>query len=83
MLLVVEDEGVLEVRWTWLPYWIGANARLMASLNDRLAARAAADPAQTLDEHHSWLLHELQREFEGFSGLVGFLSGLRDVAQKP
>ena len=73
MRLVEYIDGSLEIRWTWLPYWLAANTRLKTDLERELVATNLTNP----DQLHDALCRALQDRFPGFRGLSTALQALR------
>lgn len=80
MRLVHIRDGALEVRWTWLPYWIAVHPKLKSDLEDELRDAALLSGATTaeadLDAMHVFVRDRLVRMFPIFPGLSTFLDGL-------
>lgn len=83
MRLVTFVDGALELRWTWLPYWLATNGRLKAEIEKELQAFVLEHQLTTsdrdLDTIHEFVCTRLQARFPGFEGLGGALLGFRDV----
>lgn len=83
MRLVEIIDGAVELRWTWLPYWLAANPKLRAELELELQAavrrgEVTTDP-RDLDQLHFRACQLIQDRFPGFTGLAEFLRRLQDV----
>lgn len=85
MRLVHLRDGVLEIRWTWLPYWLAVNPRLKTELERQLKDVVLLNGATTsesdLDALHSWLLRKLHGMFPDFVGLEVYLGSLKAVEE--
>lgn len=83
MRIVDLREGQLELRWTWLPYWMAAGPALQgevdALLRDAVIINGMPPTEESLDRIHSFALFLLTRRFPGFSGLKAYLRGIEEV----
>lgn len=73
------------VRWTWLPFWLGANKSLVAMLDHELAELYAfhASTGQPMEhgEYHAWLCERLAKQFPVFNGLSAVLKSISGISQ--
>lgn len=87
MRLVHIREGALEIRWTWLPYWLAVNPRLATlverELHDAVLLCGATTSEADLDAMHRWVARRLSALFPAFPGLQEHLDSLRLVAEPP
>lgn len=80
MHLVDCVDGVVEIRWTWLPYWLATNGRLKQDLERELESVVlVGNTADDLDRLHDVLCRALQDRFPGFPGLGAALQALKLV----
>lgn len=79
MRWVVEAEGRLEVRWTWLPMWIAMNQPLIAQLQSIVDAHGGGTDDAALDTLNMKILLALTDKFPSLPGLGLFLAGLKEV----
>lgn len=83
MRLVDLIDGAVELRWTWLPYWLGANQRLRAELEAELRDVALlsnlTESEEDLNRLHRTLCRSIQRRFPGFSGLEAALDAFSAI----
>lgn len=63
MRLVKLREGVLELQWTWLPYWIGCQPGIRAAVERRLQDSVVAGTEPDLEELSAVALTELKQRF--------------------
>lgn len=77
MRLVELIDGTLELRWTWLPYWLATNGRLKqeleAELRDAAAINALTDDPLHLDWLHAFVCRRIQARFPKMYGLEAAL----------
>lgn len=82
MRLVHERDGVIEVRWTWLPFWLATNPKLKEDLERELRdyglINGITNSDSDLDVLHDFIVKRLQQHFP-FTGLSTFLDSLRHV----
>jgi hypothetical protein len=85
MRLVVLQDGQLELRWTWLPYWMAAGPALHgevdALMRDVVLLNGMLPNEDSLDRIEKFVLFLLTRRFP-FKGLKEYLAGFRQV-EKP
>lgn len=82
MRLVVESDGVVEVRWTWLPFWLAMNPEFVAKLERELRARVVVGEPLTpelLDSWHATVVDTIEKSFPNFTGLRAFFDALKEV----
>lgn len=85
MRLVQIRDGVLEVRWTWLPFWLATNPKLKEKLEEemrdaiRLGGLSENEP--DLDSMHNYVAKRLQEMFPSHPGLAELLDGLKYVQE--
>jgi hypothetical protein len=67
MKLIQIHEGVLELQWTWLPYWIacqpGTRAAVERELQDAVLLNGATSSAPDLEALSTFALASLKRKF--------------------
>jgi hypothetical protein len=87
MRLVQYVDGALELRWTWLPYWLATNGKLKAELErelrDAVLLNGINSSQDDLDALHRHLCRRLQARFPAFEGLGDALAGLSGVQTPP
>jgi hypothetical protein len=78
-------EGALEVRWTWLPYWLAINPPLIRSIEDEVfdlaKLNATTNSEADLELLHTRVCELLGAAFPAFPGLAQFLRGLSQVQE--
>lgn len=85
MRLVQERDGVVEITWTWLPFWLATNPVLKSQIEEELHTAVflggvtASD--KDLDAAHDFVVKRFTEVFPGFSGLGTFLDGLKYIEQ--
>lgn len=82
MRLVAETDGVVEIRWTWLPFWLAMNPELVAALERDLRAHIRVGEPLTdalLDSWHDRVVAAIEKKFPNFTGLSAFLNALKEV----
>lgn len=86
MRLVQLRDGALEIRWTWLPYWLAVNPRLKQTVEREMRDASLLCGATTseadLDGLHEFVLRRLHQLFPAFPGLREHLDSLR-LVQEP
>ena len=85
MRLVQVRDGVLEVRWTWMPFWLAVNPKMKQDLEQKvhdgvLMSGVSASEAD-LDALHDFLIQHLQGMFPSHQGLAEYLDGLKYVVE--
>lgn len=83
MRLVEFIDGALELRWTWLPYWLATNGKLKTELDAELKSfvltnRLTTDP-EDLDTLNEFVCQAIQRRFPAFQGLDAVLRGIGSI----
>jgi hypothetical protein len=85
--LVELIDGAVELRWTWLPYWLGANAKLRteleAELRDIALLNGLTESPEDLDALNRTLCRRIQARFPAFQGLGAALGALSGVQGPP
>jgi len=85
MRLVQIRDGALEVRWTWLPYWLAANPKVTGTiereLKDSVLLCGVTDSEADLDAMHKWVVRRIASLFPSFEGLDGYLDGIQAVKE--
>jgi len=85
MRLVQERDGVVEITWTWLPFWLATNPALKSTIEEELHTAVflgGLTPSDAdLDAAHDFVVRRFTEIFPGFSGLREFLDGLRQIQQ--
>lgn len=82
--LVEVVDNHIEIRWTWMPYWIASNGKVVQELEKELKTFMAEERlsinAEGLDRLHTELCDRIQARFPAFYGLGDVLKGFRNVA---
>jgi len=83
MRLVQVRDGVLEVRWTWLPYWLAVNPKLKSEIEremrDAVLLGGVTAEDSDLDGLHIFVRDRLSGLFPAFKGLRDYLDALKAV----
>ena len=83
MRVVFLHQGVLSIRWPWLPFWLAINPILKEDigqgLQDRVLLGGLTTSDDDLDAMHNWVLDRIEERFPAFDGLRAFLDGMRHV----
>lgn len=83
MRLVDLLDNAVELRWSWLPYWLGANQRLRVEVERELRDIALLNGLTTSDEDLDALsrkaCHLIQSRFPSFVGLEEALLALMAI----
>jgi len=81
--LVEVIDGALELRWTWLPYWLATNGRLKKELDEEIRNAALVNATLTSPEHldglHAFVCRRIQARFPQMPGLYDALKALNAV----
>lgn len=87
MRLVQLRDGALEIRWTWLPYWLAVNPKLKLlverEMRDACLLGGVTTSDADLDALHEFVVQRLGALFPAFVGLQAYLSGLKVVEEPP
>lgn len=85
MRLVQVRDGVLEVRWTWLPYWLAVNPKLKSEvereMRDAVLLGGVTAEEADLDGLHVFVRDRLQTLFPTFQGLALYLDAVTSVKE--
>lgn len=83
MKTVMIRDGVLEIRWTWLPFWLATNPKLKTHLEteikDLVALNGLTGSEEDLRSLHDHVIKRLQTLFPSHTGLNEYLDGLKYV----
>lgn len=83
MRLVQVRDGILEVKWTWLPFWIAVSPRLQQDVErfvfDASVASGVTESDADLDALHDVVVARLQEMFPAHKGLDEYLDSLKRV----
>lgn len=86
MRLVQVRDGVLEVRWTWLPFWLAANPKMKTEIErkmrDAVLLGGVTTSEHDLDALHMFVINMIQEQFPSHQGLGEFLNGV-GLIQEP
>lgn len=78
------QQGALEIRWTWLPYWLAAGPKLHGELQslmrDTVLLNGLPPTEESLDLIEEFLLREIGKRFK-IPGLVDFLRALHNIPE--
>lgn len=81
-LVYVNQEQQLELRWTWLPYWIVASPAFKADierrLQDAVLLNGIVPTPDNLDLIENFVQRQICKKF-GIPGLEKYLEGLRYI----
>jgi hypothetical protein len=78
--VVLVEQGVLELNWTWLPTFIGMDAAARKDMRDATKQFEGKEISeQVLDEAHSVVCDFLVARYPAISGLRQYLDGLKFV----
>lgn len=81
-LAYFNEEGELELRWTWLPTFMGQNYDLLRKLQDawseKFLGRETSD--DVLEEVHQFTIKWLSKKIH-IAGVEEYLSGIRSVEE--
>ena len=79
--------GVLEVRWTWLPFWLAVHPHLMGVVNremrDRVLLGGVSTSDSDLDALHDFVVERIVQLFPAFDGLDAHLHALKGIEGRP
>ncbi len=82
MRLIQYDMGVLELRWTWLPYWLVISPTLKLEveriLQDAILLNGIRLSEDSLDKIDRFVLDQIVKRFP-VPGLKDYLRGLHKV----
>lgn len=84
MKIVFQDlKGVFEVKWMWLPTFIGLNTPLMRKLESALTNKYAERPSTEalLDEVNEFVFSWLAQQFPDLHGLEQYLRGVVHIPE--
>ncbi len=83
--VVRTKEGVLELNYMWLPTWIGMNATLKKSVEDKLTDRIVGMEMteESLDLIDALVIDCLLSMVPHVDGLRDYLEGLKFIQIKP
>lgn len=85
MRLVQLREGVLELRWTWLPFWLACNpvlkTELEAYIRDRCILGGVTTSPKDLDAIHKAIVDWFGVRFGEFPGLKDYVASIELVQE--
>jgi len=85
--LVQMRDGALEIRWTWLPYWLAVNPKLKLlverEMRDACLLGGVTTSERDLDALHDFVVRRLGALFPAFKGLDWYLNSLKGVEEPP
>ena len=78
MKLIANNDGVLELQWAWLPYWMASNPQLRSELErdvrDRMLLNAIS--IAEIDLLHNYALDALRNRFANVPGAVAVIEAI-------
>jgi len=81
--VVLVEQGVLELNWTWLPTFIGMDAIARKDMRDVAKQFEGKEISeQVLDEAHSIVCDFLVARYPAIGGLRQYLDGLKFIELK-
>lgn len=84
MRLVELNEGRLELRWTWLPYWLAAgpalHTEIETTMRDVVIINGMPPTDGSLERIEQFVLRLIDRRFK-IVGLTEYLAGLHKVKE--
>ena len=85
MRLVQFQEGMLEIRWTWLPYWLAVNPKLKLEvereMKDAVLLNGLTPSDEDLDALHTYVRDRFTKTFPAFPGLGAYLDAITLVEE--
>ena len=85
MRLVQIRGGQLELRWTWLPYWLAVNPKMKSELErelrDAVLLGGVTTSEKDLDALHAFARRRIEKTFPGFPGIGAYLDGLLQLEE--
>lgn len=85
MRLVQERDGVLEITWTWLPFWLAVNPKLKEQvereMKDSCLMGGVTNSEEDMNGLHDFIASRLQELFPSHPGLDKYLDGLKHVTE--
>ncbi len=78
------NAGVLELRWTWMPYWLVSGPGIkdfIDELQDICILTGLTTSEADLDKLHVWVRNRLAERYTAFPGLADYLDALRHVEE--
>lgn len=84
-LVLKTGPGEVQLNWSFLPTFIGANTALKTEVEKVLGPRLVGEPLDeaTLDMAHDAVLEMLVEKFKELEGLREYLDALKYVGQLP
>jgi hypothetical protein len=83
--LVQDQDGVLEISWTWLPFWLAVNPKLKEQvereMRDGCLMGGVTNSEEDMDALHDFVVMRLQELFPSYGGLSEYLDGLKYVQE--
>jgi hypothetical protein len=81
--LLTFEAGHPKLRWTWLPYWLGSNARLRQELESELRdiMLLTGRTEEQADALEAILLRRIQARFPALDGLLAVLRSYQSVLE--
>ena len=85
MRLVQDNQGSLEITWTWLPFWLATNPALKEQvereLRDGCLMGGVTNTPEDMDAMHDFVVRRLQELFPSHDGLAEYLDGLKFIRE--
>lgn len=82
-VLQVADDGAIELRWMWLPTFIGQNYMVLKELGDAWKAQfpqGVSNAPASLDAMHTFTIDWLSKKF-AIPGLKEYLAAIENVQE--
>ena len=83
MRLVQDNEGVLEVSWMWLPFWLAVHPHMKNELERDMREAGLlnriTNAEEDMDAMHVFVRDRLQELFPHIEGLAEYLDGMKYV----
>lgn len=85
MRFVEFKDGVLEIRWTWLPFWLATHPKLRNELEQEvligISLGGMTNAAEDMDALHDYVVKRFGEMFPSHPGLTEYLDGLKYVTE--
>jgi len=82
---VQDNDGCLEITWSWLPFWLAVNPKLKEQvereLRDGVLMGGVTNSPEDMDAMHDFVVRRLQELFPSHVGLAEYLDGLKYVRE--
>lgn len=85
MRLVADRDGVLEINWTWLPFWLSVNPQLKDKIEKELRASVlvggVTNTEADMDAMHDFIVSRFQDLFPSHKGLAEYLDAIKYIQE--